>query len=296
MKSIDIVILFNGLGNQMSQYAFYLAKKKNNKSTHCLYCPDKNISQHYGFELKRVFGVSENLHFKKLFTILFSLCKYVENPTGRKKKLILRVLQTKKIKLNREPTNYSYQPQYLYLNRNNISFFQGGWHCPKYYQSMESEIKKTFKFQENKLGEDAQKILSRIRSTESISVHVRRGDYTGDVYFDNVCTPEYYSRAISIINSKTCNPYYFVFSDDIEWVKKNLNIVNAIFVSCNKGENSWGDMYLISQCKHNINANSTFSWWGAWLNSNPQKTVIVPRHFLNVDEYLDVYPETWIKI
>lgn len=82
----------------------------------------------------------------------------------------------------------------------------------------------------------------------------------------------------------------------MKWVKENLIINNVNYVNCNSGKNSWKDMYLISLCKHNIISNSTFSWWGAWLNKHANKIVISPNRFLKSDTVTDVYPESWIKI
>ena len=92
------------------------------------------------------------------------------------------------------------------------------------------------------------------------------------------------------------NITFFVFSDDIEWVKNNLCLSNCEYVECNVGINSWQDMFLMSQCKHNIIANSSFSWWGAWLNRNTNKIVITPSRFINLEENSDIIPDTWIRI
>ena len=111
-----------------------------------------------------------------------------------------------------------------------------------------------------------------------------------------ICSIDYYRKAIKIINSKIDDPVYFVFSDDIDWCKQNLKIKHRVyFIDWNKGRDSYKDMVLMSKCKHNIIANSSFSWWGAWLNNNPQKLVIAPNEWvyeLNVSPIL----RTWVKI
>ena len=107
---------------------------------------------------------------------------------------------------------------------------------------------------------------------------------------------DYYKRAITVINKKVNNPHFYIFSDDPGYVAKNLRIENATYVDFNRGSNSWQDMYLMSQCKHNIIANSTFSWWGAWLNKYPSKIVIAPtKWFVNMQEDEIVLPE-WIRV
>jgi hypothetical protein len=98
------------------------------------------------------------------------------------------------------------------------------------------------------------------------------------------------------MESKVENPHFFVFSNDLVWVKENIFIKNVTYVDCNAGKNSWKDMYLMSLCQHNIIANSTFSWWGAWLNKNKNKIVISPKRFLNSDTTTDVYPDAWTTL
>lgn len=96
--------------------------------------------------------------------------------------------------------------------------------------------------------------------------------------------------------SKVNNPYFFIFSNDIEWCKKNIQLPHSYYVNCNKGKDSWQDMFLMSKCKHNIIANSTFSWWGAYLNENPQKIVISPSKLTNRGDSPDLFPDSWIKL
>ena len=113
--------------------------------------------------------------------------------------------------------------------------------------------------------------------------------------FAGVCTPEYYEKAIAYIATKISSIQFYVFTDDPEWVNANFEIENAIYVQHNTGSDSWQDMYLMSQCKHNIIANSSFSWWGAWLNSNPSKIVIAPTKWWRLFEKDDVVPDEWIR-
>ena len=133
----------------------------------------------------------------------------------------------------------------------------------------------------------------------SVSIHVRRGDYLNGYYFETlgkICDIDYYKRAIALINKEVNDPYFYIFSDDPGYVAENLKIENATYVDFNRGRDSWQDMYLMSQCKHNIIANSTFSWWGAWLNTNLNKIVIAPnRWFANMDNDEIVLPE-WIRL
>jgi hypothetical protein len=145
--------------------------------------------------------------------------------------------------------------------------------------------------------------LVAIKNSISISIHVRRGDYVSDGFtqqFHGNCSLEYYSNAISLLASNNVDFTLIFFSDDCEWVKeqfKNLTY-SKMFIDHNDGENSWKDMLLMSSCTHNIIANSSFSWWAAWLNDNPKKTIIAPKNWyadtkLNTD---DLIPPQWIRI
>jgi hypothetical protein len=181
-------------------------------------------------------------------------------------------------------------------------FLSGYWQSPLYFKSVECLIRQEFTFP-TKLSKENSIILKMIKNFNSISLHVRRTDYVNNVNHEihGVCSIEYYMKAISIICANVNYPFFFIFSDDIKWVKQNLKINSkCVFVSGNTGSNSYIDMQLMSFCKHNIIANSSFSWWGAWLNSNFNKIVIAPQKWFN-DENInsqtsDLIPDTWIRI
>ena len=142
-------------------------------------------------------------------------------------------------------------------------------------------------------------------ANNSVSVHVRRGDYVLDKNtqeFHGVCGVDYYLDAIKLIASKMDDLLLVFFSDDTEWAIeefKNLPY-SLIFIDHNKGENSWKDMFLMSNCKHNIIANSSFSWWAAYLNQNQNKMVIAPKQWFadptKNSETSDLIPESWIRL
>ena len=142
-------------------------------------------------------------------------------------------------------------------------------------------------------------MLDIIKSKQSpISIHVRRDDYLSSKYvsgFGGICTIEYYNKAVERIKEEVIDPVFYIFSDDINWCRENLKLEQGVFIDWNTGKESWQDMFLMSQCKHNIIANSSFSWWGAWLNSNSEKIVIAPRIWWNGLKD-DVVPDSWIRI
>ena len=151
-----------------------------------------------------------------------------------------------------------------------------------------------------KLNNANQEIGSLIRSSKSVSIHVRRGDYLTSKIYCNLGESEYYNNAIKYISKKDDNLQFLIFSDDSEWCKKNLKLPsNSIFVDWNRKSDSYIDMQLISMCKYNIIANSSFSWWGAWLNSNNDKIVIAPNNWFSKDSLYDgtyIIPKDWVVL
>jgi len=284
---MDVIFIFNGLGNQMSQYSFYTQKKHINKSTYFIpLCNDHN-----GLELDRVFNIDCKMKFvHKLLYFLFRLLLTDRNSFIVKP--IQKLLGKLNCKVVHENFDYKFKKEYLVKSRG-ITFYYGGWHSEMFFVSVKKELQRLFVF--NIPDDERNKYYSKdIASTNSVSIHVRRGDFLNAAninLFGDVCNKEF-----DLISSKVAEPHFFVFSNDMEWVKSNLKIDNVTYITCNTGKNSWKDMYLMSLCKYNIVANSTFSWWGAWLNNNPQKIVIAPNRFLKSDTETDVYPHSWMKI
>lgn len=146
-----------------------------------------------------------------------------------------------------------------------------------------------------------EKYLELMEKRNAVAVHVRRGDYLSkenNNIFGNICTDAYYLQAIETMARMVENPLFIFFSNEIEWVRKNFPINDAIYV-CQSDFNAyedWYDLYLMSKCKHNIIANSSFSWWGAWLNNYKNRQVIAPQKWVNYDALTDICPEEWIRI
>ena len=256
---MDVVIIFNGLGNQMSQYAFMLAKQKKNR-TIPLFRVDNDCT-HNGSELDVLFGVNY--------------------PKGLKKKILDFLYESVQMKRRKK--------------------YWGGWHTEKYFVNMKDEIVSVFQFPEDNEPE-FQKWVQCIKvANNSVSLHVRRGDYvnipeTSYYQFGGVATTEYYNRAIGEMKAKYPDCHFYVFSNDIAWCKENFGSNEFSYVDCNSGKKSWRDLYLMTLCKHHIIANSTFSWWGAWLSSQKDGVTLHPKWFIRDVETKDFYPETWKEI
>ena len=177
------------------------------------------------------------------------------------------------------------------------TYLEGYWQSEKYFKQFEKEIRLAYKFK-NEFIAGTEALLQRMKSSNSVSIHVRRGDYVtlpSASSFHGTCSPQYYKAALTQLNLKHKDIKAFVFSDDLDWCRTNLTLGDCEFVETGS---AYKDMYLMQNCKHNIIANSSFSWWAAWLNMNSEKMVITPKKWFNdtTIKIKDIYPESWIKV
>jgi hypothetical protein len=281
-----IVKVLGGLGNQMFQYAFYKSLKSSEDKL--LDIRDFNdYKLHNGFELDKIF---------ELKSINYAEVKDIEKLFDCKRDIFSRI----KRKIMGRKRTHIIEP-YLhfdekYLNMKNV-YLDGYWQSEKYFKKSEKIIRKEFIFSRI-IEEQNIEILKEIEKTNSISIHIRRGDYLNHTLYSDICSIEYYERAINYIKTNVENPVFFIFSNDIDWCKESFYFEESYFIDWNLGEKSFRDMQLMSSCKNNIIANSSFSWWGAWLNENPNKIIIAPNKWVNdgrvnID---DIVPEGWIRL
>jgi hypothetical protein len=181
-------------------------------------------------------------------------------------------------------------------------YLDGFSQSEKYFSNIAATIRQDFRLK-NPLGMRAEKAARDIRSsTRSVSLHVRRGDYVQDAKtreHHGGCTPEYYAEALARITQKVgADIHVFVFSDEIDWVRSNMPIPYPVTYVSSVDIADYEELILMSLCSHNIIANSSFSWWGAWLNSNAEKMVIAPHQWMrnNPHNFRDIIPETWIRL
>ncbi len=181
------------------------------------------------------------------------------------------------------------------------AYLDGYWQSEKYFASIAGALRNELALRKPATGKNAI-TLNAIQQSPSISLHVRRGDYVASKQanaFHGTTTVDYYQSAISALQKVAPNGIIYVFSDDQAWVKANLRFAQqTIFVDWNTAEQAHEDLRLMAACQHNVIANSTFSWWGAWLNSNPNKVVIAPKKwFANPTmNTKDLLPDTWIQM
>lgn len=171
-------------------------------------------------------------------------------------------------------------------------YLSGYWQSEKYFMNVADSIRKTFT-PSRPLDPKNEELIKTVRSSESVAVHIRRSDYKTGSFFQPMGL-DYYRRALDEIEKKVNNPRYFIFSDDIAWTRQQLaDLKDATFIDHNKGDDSFKDLLLMSACKNQIIANSTFSWWAAWLNDNKDKVVIAPQTWFHqtwVTKKEPVYP------
>lgn len=277
-----------GLGNQMFQYA--AARALSIKRG----IPFKiDFDDPYKFVKRQLCLSAFNLEVKQASWLELYKCK----PKRRiEKRLWLLAGKDPLCRLYKEPGDYIFDPGFFQCPDG--SYISGFWQTEKYFQDIEDTIRSDFKFVIEPSGEN--KIwLEKINSCMAVSVHVRRGDVisvakTNKLY--GVITAEFYKKAISKMTESYKDTVFFFFSDDIEWVKENIKTTYpAYYVDANDDAHNYEDLRLMSSCKHHIIANSSFSWWGAWLNPDKQKKVIGPAKWMSTRIIADTdhIPASW---
>lgn len=275
IKKMKILVFGGGLGNQIFGYAFteYIRTRFPKQKVLGVY-NQSYLSEHYGLEVNKWFDVRlpESRWYVSALTYLLYAIKKL---TGWKRLLDLN--------------------QNVMEKDNALVYF--AQHTDKRYIPEGEWLH--FKIDDNTLGGKNVALLREIRHSEAVFVHVRRGDYLSPKYIDRFkgcCTLDYYNLALHYVSEHVENPRYYVFSNDIEWTKKNLKINNPTYVDWNTDERSPIDMYLMSQCRYGIIANSTFSYWGAMLGDN-KLIVTYPGKWINPPFSVgDIFPEDWIKL
>ena len=286
-----IIQLKGGLGNQMFQYALYRELLHRGKEV--------KIDDVTGFEHDKLripvldrFGIEyEKATHEEVVAITDSrmdiFSRIRRKLTGRKTKEIVEV-------------EGIFDPQILELDE---AYLVGYWQSDKYFTSPEviEHLQETFSKRPQEIMHDSVSwtTLQQIECCESVSIHVRRTDYLDaeHIKIHNLCSETYYKNAISMVRQKHPNAVFFIFTDDKEWCKEHFKGHNFINVELQEGEfTDVADMLLMSRCKHHIMANSSFSWWSAWIGDTPEKMVIAPAKWINNRKMDDIYTERMTKV
>lgn len=289
---MKIVNILGGLGNQMFEYAMYLSLKEAHPQEEIKVCTRSfgGYGLHNGLEIQRIFGME--LPEASLFEMSKVAYPFFNYNTWR----VMRHWLPKRKSMTRGGFDIPFD--FSQVTREDSCYYEGYWQNEGNFKHIREKILEAYTFPEFTDERNLQ-LAERLKNTNAVSCHIRRGDYLKEPAMC-VCTPGYYARAITEMYEKVKPELYVIFSDDIQWCKENIGDMigecEAVFVDWNKGEQSFRDIQLMTLCKHNIIANSSFSWWGAWLNQNEDKVVVAPEAFMKIVPVNDPICENWIKV
>lgn len=294
-----IIRVQGGLGNQLFQYALALSLKKR-KNTKVL------LDITFYMDSFITHGATKRSFILDNFNI-----KDIEYTTD--KNLVLKNSFTQKIRRLYERKFLPYYKNTYVVEKDSgfdslifevktTAYLDGYWQSYKYFENIEKELRSNL-ILTTELSSDSDVLLSEIKKQQnSISLHIRRGDYVtkyNKLYYQ--ISLDYYTNSINFIKSKLANDSIkiYVFSDDIDWCKQNIKINDSHYFVPNNQKEDFEDLILMSNCSHNIIANSTYSWWAAWLNSNQKKIVVCPKRWFNDSNNnfnTTIYPTSWNKL
>ena len=290
---MKIVKVIGGLGNQMFQFALFKALQKRFTEErvlldlHCF----NGYHKHRGFEIPKIFNVTyEEANWKEVAKVAYPYPNFQSWRFGS------RILPDRKTML-KEKADYAFEP--TALTRESNTYYDGYWQHEEYFLSIREDILRTYTFPafEDRRNLDTANVVT---TKNSCAIHVRRGDYVKDKLFRNICNLEYYQTAIQHVKEMVNPEVFCVFSDDASWCREHLATLlgqaETIYVDWNRDKHSFQDMHLMSLCRHQIIANSSFSWWGAWLNTNKDKVVIAPQKWWNFRGAHTPISNSWINI
>lgn len=290
---MKIVKILGGLGNQMFQYALAVALQQRHHTDVVKYDIEsfRGYPLHNGFELDKLFQLTIPRATKlEIVKLAYPYFDY------RVWQILSRLLPSR-TGMYVERKEMAFDD--TLLGNSSPMWYDGYWQSEKYFKDYRPILLKEFTFSEFTEKENL-RLLKIIQSSKCTSMHIRRGDYVAHPLFKDICTVDYYRTAINYIREQTEVDNILVFSNDIEWCQKKIGNsflgVNSIYVNWNTGEHCFRDMQLMSLCHNNIIANSSFSWWGAWLNQNEDKIVLCPSRWMNKGYAPDIIPDEWIRI
>lgn len=270
-----------GLGNQMFTYALYRALQKEGKTV-CI-----EDFTHY-----EEIGRRDNC-LEKIFPLTYGKGERAEYIRLTDSSMLPWIRLRRKVfgrkdKVYKEKDAIVFEPR---IFSEEDCYAEGYWQSVRYFEKVQDELRKDFTFDWNKFPQKAKEYKTQMEQTNSVSLHVRRGDYLSDKFahiYGGICTEAYYEGAKTYLQKKYPDCVFYLFTNEPEWGKSQTGD-NLVFVDCTGPDNAYVDMALMGCCKHHIIANSSFSWWGAWLNPNPDKTVIAPAKWLNTSGGQDIY-------
>lgn len=286
-----IINMACGLANRMFQYAFYLYLQKEGYDTYVDYFTRADL-------------VHENVDWLRIFpeaTFREATARDIRKMGGGHD--CFSRLRRKLLPMTTKVLETSGAFEIILPPKNRDSYLLGAFQSAKMVESVDAEVRRIFTFPEFESGKN-QYIQTRLAQENSVGLHIRKGkDYQERIWYKNTCGVEYYRKAVDLMKEKVDSPSFYVFTDNPAWVKENLSWLEYKLVDGNPGS-GWGshcDMQLMSLCKHNIISNSSYSWWGAYLNNTLNKIVVCPRIWFNPESTKDfssnpLLAEGWISL
>jgi Glycosyl transferase family 11 len=292
-----IVRQLSGLGNQMFQYAAGLFYAAQHDAQVLLIIDPPHKSHSHGhprpFLLPHFAITAQHRDLSTFDRLVLMTENRRVQPTVRR--LLQKTLRVQIVTESLEQ-RFRFQANLPMDNGVEAVYLLGYWQVHEIAERISADLRREFAFRAPATGRNLD-VLRVIRDTEqSVSLHVRRGDYTLEAEGNVALSMDYYARAIEQVKAASNNPTFFVFSDDTKFARENLpRGITTVFVDHNGPSSAHEDLRLMSSCRHHIIANSTFSWWGAWLNGSRDKMVYAPRHWLvaNCPAENDLIPKDW---
>lgn len=276
-----LIKMTGGLGNQMFIYAMYLDMHHRFGDEVKIDITDMmHYHVHHGYELHRIFTLPP--------------CEFQTN------RILKKILEHTLFRIVLERHQKGSMEAYRTPLKWPFVYYKGFYQNERYFKDVEAQVRQAFTFDERLFNERSKLCLEHIRKDDkAVSIHIRRGDYTEPKHWlklGQYASTTYFLNAIQRMSELVPGAHYYVFSDDLQWVRDNLPLENATYVDWNTGNDSWQDMMLMSNCHHNIISNSTFSWWGAWLNAHTEKIVMTPKRWNSSQMSSDLAPASWMAI
>lgn len=284
-EPLVVIQLSGGMGNQMFQYALYLQLKALGRNVKI-----DDVTEYDGREARPIrLSVFDARYATPTETEMKCLTdSYLDLPSKIRRKLT-----------GRQTAAYVEKSQLFDAEvlKKERAYLIGCWQSEKYFKEIKEQVREVYTFRNIKLSSKMQEYEAQMQSKNSVSLHIRRGDYlqVSEVY-GGICTQEYYMEAMRYMEEQVTDCHFFVFTNDPAWVKEHFQKNNITVVEGNDEDAGYIDMYLMTQCKHYILANSSFSWWGCYLNSSKEKIVIAPKQWFQDRDCRDIYTDEMKKI
>jgi Glycosyl transferase family 11 len=291
------VLQQRGLGNQLFQYVAGLFFAKKYSATLEIIREPDDLASSFGHPrpfLLSNFCITESVRELDLRDRLMCSVALLKKPIAAPARFASRTV------VYRQPVyeDGTFLPDLPIPGSTRNVYLEGNFQAYKFAEDVDQRVRAEFRFRNPPVDRNLD-TLNQIQTAENpVSLHVRRGDYKFNKGGQELLPIEYYARAMQVIREKVTNPAFFVFSDDIPYAREALpHAERMVFVDHNDETNGHEDLRLMSSCRHNIIANSTLSWWGAWLNPAPTRLVCAPKVWRNPKiSYADLIPPGWFRI